>query len=481
MKHGWIPLVFALGLFIGCSAHADETLTLDRCIDIAVQNATSVLQTRNQAHLAGVQVLQAYGQFLPNLMGAASYGYQSGSTLYTIEGQALVGSRGQNAAFTISSTLNLFNGLADYSGLKSALARRDSVEASLEWAKSSVALDAAQAFLQVVLDQQLLGIARKNVVASQARLRLLKGQARVGSSSIPDLYRQEAQTSSDEFAVTSNETKFRTDLVLLVRKLRIDPAVSYRVEIPPLDPKPLPLADQTADELASRAIDARADIRSNALLADSTHWDITHARAGYWPQLNLLFSRSAAGALLSQLSVNGQDFLNFNQPNLGAQLGNQVDYSLSLNLTWTLFDRFQTTLAVAEAQTDHENAKINLTDSKLQAQADIRTALITYQSARNQIDTARAGLDSAQKSYEAVDGMYSLGSASIVDVLTSQAALVLARSDLAQALTNLKLQEKSLEYATGKILHEGSVLPSADSNKIVHYNNLNRLIVKSGR
>jgi outer membrane protein TolC len=39
-------------------------------------------------------------------------------------------------------------------------------------------------------------------------------------------------------------------------------------------------------------------------------------------------------------------------------------------------------------------------------------------------------------------------------VLTAQAALVQARSNQAQALTNLKLQEKTLEYATGSLVHQ---------------------------
>jgi outer membrane protein len=133
-------------------------------------------------------------------------------------------------------------------------------------------------------------------------------------------------------------------------------------------------------------------------------------------------------------------------------LGNQVEYSIGLSLSWTIFDRLVTHYNVEQASTLHDNTVINAEDSKLQYQADVRVASVNYGAAQTQLSSARAGMSAAQKSYDATEGMYEVGSASIVDVLTAQAALVLARSNLAQAQTNLKLQEKTLQYATGTLL-----------------------------
>jgi outer membrane protein len=224
-----------------------------------------------------------------------------------------------------------------------------------------------------------------------------------------------------------------------------------------LEPAPSPLVEKGIDRLVQETLEKRTDVRSNISLLDSTDWDVTRARSGYLPKLDLTFSRDAAGILLSKDLVNGVDALPPTQPGLPAQLGNQVQYTIGLTLSWSIFDRFVTRYNVAQADTVHKNTQIALDDSKLQVQSDIRTAFTNYGSAKSQLTSARVGAEAAQKSYDAVEGMYEVGSSSIVDVLTAQAALVQARSNLAQSLTNLKLQEKTLEYATGSLVNQGDV------------------------
>ncbi|MDR3608656.1 MAG: TolC family protein [Oligoflexia bacterium] len=428
-----------------------ETLTLEQCVRIAVDQATAVLQAENRYKLTATEVLRSYGSFLPNLNVGASYGYQSGNTLYTIEGLSVVNARGQNATLTVSSALNLFNGFADYSGLKASLAEQSAREYSLEWAKEQVALDITQTFLQVVLDEQLLDIARKNLEASQARLKLLQGETRVGTSSIADLYRQEAQTSADTFAVSSSEARFKVDRVLLVRKLRIDAEKSYEIKTPLLEAAESDLFTRPVHELAAGALNTRSDVQSSERQVESSDWTVTQKRSGYLPTLDLEFSRTAAGSYLSRDTANGVNYLTTTQPALIPQLGNQVEYTVGLFLSWNLFDRFTTRLAVEQARTDLENARIARDDSRFQLEADIRAARVRYEAALEQLRSAREGLASAVKSYEAAEGMYEVGSASIVDVLTAQAALVQARSNLAQASINLKLQEKTVYFSVGRL------------------------------
>lgn len=440
-------LLFTLG-----RAFADEPvpLSLEKSVELAVKNATQILEAQNQLTLSAAEVLERYGQFLPNLNGGASYGYQSGKTLYTIDGYALVDANGQAAALSISSTLNLFNGLADYAGLQSALARRRAREQTLDWAEQQVALDVTQTYLNMVFDQQLLDIAGKNLVASQARLKLLQGQADVGSASIPDLFRQKAETSADSFSVVSYESRVEDDRILLIRKLRVDPTRTYVFSEPDLSPgRKFGLYEKSLPQLVAEALAARQDIVAAQSQLESSNWDVTGARSTFLPRLDLVFSRDASGQLLSKDFLNGQNALFFPQQALTTQLGNQVEYSIGLNLTWSIFDRFVTHYNSVQARVNRDNAEIALEDTRLQTEADVRTAYANYASALKQLDAAQTGVSAAEKSFQAVDGSYRVGSSSIVDVLTAQAALVQARSNQAQSLTNLMLQRSALEYAVG--------------------------------
>ncbi len=432
-------------------------LNLDRCVEIAIKNATTVLKTENNERLASAQLIQSYAQFLPTFDVGARYSGSSGKSLIAFTTLNIVDNANRSAGFTLYSTLNLFNGLSDFAGLKSAMASEKSLQQSLAWARQQVALDIIQTYLQLILDQKLVEIARKNLQTSQGRLEQLRTQTQVGSSSIADLYRQQAQTSSDTLYLQSTEVRAKDDETILIRKLRVAPDASYQFEEPSLEIVRSTVAAKPLDVLVREALANRSDLRATEFRTQFTDWDITRAKGDYYPHLDLRFTRDAAGQFLSRQIVNGQDVLPDSQQDLVSQLGNQVTYTLSLNLTWNLFDRLVTKTQVTRARLIHENAQIDDQDNRLQIDSDIRISIHDYETAWTQVGTARAGLEAAEKAFEAVRGRYQMGQATFIDVLSAQTALTQARSNQVQASVNLKLREKTLEYATG-LLHLGGSL-----------------------
>jgi outer membrane protein len=445
----------AAALALPCSILAQTPeathLTLDQCIEIGVKNSSLVQKNENNVALNGEQLLQSYAQFFPDLGLRGGVTYSTGTNFYTFSGASVVTQSGYTPNFSIGTTLNIFNGLADYAGLKLALAKRDASRFSLSWARQQVILDIVQSFLQVVLDRELLDIAVRNLAASNERLKLLKGQTEVGSASLADLYRQQAQTSSDELFLSNTRARLNDDTTLLVRKLRVDPQKNYEFEIPKLTSEPSPLNGKTVDDLIKIALDQRSDLKAQNFTVTSTDWGVRRAKSGYWPRLDLSFFRNSTATHLNEQVVNGVNQLPAVQQGIFSQLGNHVTYTVGLNLTWSIFDRYVTRYNVASARTTWENAQIDQKDVELQTVADVKIAASDYQIAQDQLKSAEAGLKAAKEAFQAVSGRFSVGAASFLDVLTSQTALVQAQSNQAQAAINFKLREKALAYATGTL------------------------------
>lgn len=444
-----------VGLLISPTSFAQveepNHLTLEQSIEIGLKNSVLVQKNENNVSLNGEQLLQGYAQFLPNLGVRASYAYTDGTNLYTFSGSNLVDQRSFSPSYTVGTSLNLFNGLSDYAGLKLALTKRDASRFSLNWARQQVILDITQTYLQVILDGKLLDIAVKNLAASNERLKLLRGETEVGSASLADLYRQQAQTSSDELLLSNTQSRLNDDTTILVRKLRVDPRKKYEFEVPQLTPEASALSAKPVDELIKLALDQRSDLKAQTQNVKSTDWGITQAKSGYLPKLDLAFTFGGAGSYLTRQIVNGADTLPPNQRGLLTQLGDQFAYTVSLNFTWSIFDRFLTRYNVASARTTWENAQIDQKDVELQTVADVRIANDDYQIAQQQVKSAETGLKAAVEAYQAIKGRFSVGAASFLDLLTSQTALVQAQSNEAQAVINLKLREKALAYATGTL------------------------------
>ena len=62
-----------------------------------------------------------------------------------------------------------------------------------------------------------------------------------------------------------------------------------------------------------------------------------------------------------------------------------------------------------------------------------------------------AGLDAAQESFDAAQGRYDVGLASVVDVLTAQTALTQARALREEAIANMALQKAVLRFVSGEL------------------------------
>jgi outer membrane protein len=432
-------------------------LTLAQSVKIALQTATSVQKAGNDSSLAGKELLQGYGQFLPNLVFVGSYNYNGGNTYYSQSIPTVVSSNNYGPTYQITTTLNLFNGLSDFSQLRAALERKTAAEMTLTRAREQITLDITQSYLQVLLDQHIVQIAQQNLETSQERQRLLREQTKVGVKNFADLFRQEAQTSSDESFLITNQNKLRDDQILLLRKLRLDTEKDYIFEEPDLYKTPVKDDYPPEATLVKTALQNRTDLKAAEATSESAAWNVGVARSTYFPRLDLSFGVFAAGRTYDTLNVNGVYSVPPTQSNAWSQLGNHTNYSVGLTLTWNIFDRFETGLNVARASVNSDNALLDAQDSRIQVVGDIRQAYGDYRGSIQNLNASKIGLQAAEKAYEVTRGRYDVGAASFLDLSTSQVVLVQAQTTRIQAQITYLLQRKLIEFFLGTIPTDGTV------------------------
>jgi outer membrane protein len=432
------------------SATASILLTLPQSIERALDQATLVLKAKNDVAFNGTQLLQAYAQFLPNLDVGGEYSKTQGRIFESFTTPTIVDTINHGASYQLSSTFNLFNGLFDIASLRSASNRSSVSNLSLYRAKQQIRLDVTQAYLQVLLDGEIVKIGEANLKSSQEREKLLQEQTRVGLRSLADLYRQQAQTSSDEIFLINSRNRERDDLILLLRRLRLDIRKEYALQNVPYGTPPTADPYEQEQALMQQALDNRADLRAAQALSNAAHADVTAARSGYWPRLDLGADYFGAGRILDKQIVNGTDELPMPQRGLNTQLGDQTYYTLGATLSWGLFDRGITRLAVERASVAAKNTDIDLEDHRLQVEGEVKQSYFDYHSSLQQLISAAKGVKAAKEAFDAVQARYGVGAASFIDLLTSQSALVQAQANEAQAQMGYLLQASTMEFVLGK-------------------------------
>jgi outer membrane protein len=462
-------LALALMLLAGRPARADYALTastasvpltLSDCVAKALADAVTVLKAGNLDSAAAAQLLQGYAQFLPNFDVLGTYGQQHGMIYYAQSQPTLVDQRSRGYGYQLSSTLNLFSGLSDYGAFKSALGSRRAAGLNLERARQQVALDIEQAYLQVKLDEEIVRFGEENLKASEERESLLDQQTQVGARGLPDLYRQQAQTSSDRSFLIDARNKRRDDLLALLRRARFDMGREYALADVDLSSASVggPYEDESA--LLSDAAEERPDLHASFDLVEAARGAVASARSGYFPRVDLGWTMAATDRIFDTNNVTNVSGVgaptDYNmvppfQPSQASQLNDYVNYTVGLTLTWGIFDRLTTRAASKQAQAAADNALLDYQDAQLGVEEDVKQAYGDFHAAQQKLEAAQGGIKAARESYDATRQRYEVSASSLLDLLTAQSALLQAEAALAQAEIGLYLQGRQMEFALGRM------------------------------
>lgn len=457
MKRPFFILALFLILQPAASATAPQPrkLTLQECIAIAMENATAVRKAENNLRLTGADVLRSYGGFLPKVSASAGYTPRSvtRSYAYDTDTQRVEPSKTESEPINVGLTtsLNLFNGLSDYAALRSAIELKQASGLTLQRAREFIVYDITQRYYQALLDRELAAIARENLQSSGDLLTLTDRQYRIGLKSQVDLYQQQAEVAGNSLTAIRAENQSRRSLSELLRRLRIDPMTP--IDIVAVDTTAQPDRPQLpdAESLAALGLQRRADLEAGRRQAESARWQVKQAAGARLPKLDLAFSLTSDAT--NYRSYDGTDVTR-RFPDWQNQLENSVDYAVSLQLSWTIFDGFQTRYAVQSAKAAMLNSRLDYEELRDGIVLDIRQTAADYRAAFTQLDAAGASVRAADAAFGAVQRKYELGATGFVELSAARATRFNARSGMTQAVYNLAMQKALLDHLTGTPITE---------------------------
>ena len=221
----------------------------------------------------------------------------------------LVSSTGSQLNYQLTSTINIFNGLSDYSALKATTLSKSASQFNLQRSEQQITFDISQSFLQIILDRRVVQYGHDNLDASLKREAQLDELTKVGRNAMSDLYQQQAETSSDKLFLIQSEDKLKNDIILLLRKIKIVQTDKYSIAETTPDTLPLGPEYQNVQDLIAKALQQRPDVKSSELSIKAAGWQIKGLQSGYLPKLNFEGGMVSNGGYVNQLYLNGVDAL----------------------------------------------------------------------------------------------------------------------------------------------------------------------------
>src|SRR6185295_17840355 len=137
------------------------------------------------------------------------------------------------------------------------------------------------------------------------------------------------------------------------------------------------------------------------------------------------------------------------KPGSNSLPGDRNGWVAGLSSTWNIFDGRATAGKVIQARSFVEQTKLALGESQLAVDVEIRRSISTFQEATELAEASKKVVAQAEEAVRLANARYNAGTATQLDVLTSQVDLTTARINQLQAYYGYIVSVASVRKAMG--------------------------------
>jgi outer membrane protein len=320
-------------------------------------------------------------------------------------------------------------------GLRNSQRDRESQERTFELTRQRVAIQTTSAFYQVILQRQLLAVARQSLKRSESLLKASEARLQVGLVSKLDVFRAELQASQAQEAMLRSETSLQNALETFRSTLGLAATESVEPEAVDLPDIAATEALEPIEVLVARGQQARIDLIESRDEVEDARRTVSLARQNLLPQLDLNVS-------MSQLGL-GTTFGS-------AWTASDRRFSVFLSSSYPL-ERSGQAADRAKAELQLTGRQRSLRERQLQIELEVRSAARELERLAKSIELQRKAVDIADQQRQLATLRYQRGLASNFDVVDAEGSLVVANSALVGLLTSHRLARYELLRATGTL------------------------------
>lgn len=433
---------------------AQRTLTLEECIDIALDNNISIKTARNNAISARAGYNQSKFNFLPNLNAGASHNWSEGLQFDQTVGD-LVNTTTLNGGGSVSAGITIFDGFRNVLTMGQ---RKLQYEASLQTIESNIQVTEAAViggFLNVISTKEQLKIANQTLDLLDDQLKRQESIERAGTGSMEQVYNFRSQIAQQKLTIVGLENQLATGELGLVQLLLLDAGQEY--EFAGVSTADAQLEEQLEEfsSIYSRAEDFSPSLKSAEYSLEASKKSLKISQYAWMPSL------TASASWSTGWSSNFKNVLERDPVTQAPVRTEVVDWNTqfqanerkgaSLNLSIPLFTRFQNRTAVQQSKVQLLNAELNLEQTKNTLTNQVQQAYLNLVNAKTTYAAAQESLVNLNTAFEFSKTRYESGTIDFVTYLQSLNNKNGGEFQLVQAKYGIMLRKLILDIFTGEL------------------------------
>jgi len=423
-----------------------EKLTLDRAIELTLQNHPRGLEMESEATAARARVGEAQSALMPQVFAAGEYLRSTdnpiGNTTYlnpgfvpritgTLHGGSL------DAGQTSSTTDNFLAGVAgeqylfDFGRVHGLIRERAeearAAQSQVQLTDLDLIFEAAQRYFALLAAGQKIKVYDKAVEQRTEQLHDARVKAEANLTSQIDVLTAQAalaRTRTDLLEVSDEQATAR---VALDNTMAINPNAPYYELADVLTYKPI---GGNIESYYTSALQHRPELATLKAQASAASAQITEVDSDFFPSAQAVAGYNAMGT--------------------GLPAANNFD--VGLVVSWPIFNGFLTTNEIDEAKARENSINYALQDVQLRVWLEVKSAYLQLQTSIARIHQAEDTLAASSGQLELAEKRYNAGLGNIIELTDAERFYVQDDAAYVDALYAYSGTKATLDRATGASL-----------------------------
>lgn len=423
----FIVAIIALAPGLGAQTEPQaqaKVITLNQCLEMAFDNSPELVKAKSSRTMGSAGLQSSASTLLPRLSASSSY-TQSGPRLPSQNGQM------ENYSTSLNASQSLVN-LSSWATFKGSVNEYQASDAAYRQSLASLSYRVKEAFYGLIKLRKGLEVARASVEQGQEQVAKARVMHQLGSISRSDLLKFEISLAQNRVALLEAKKALAAGQQALRALINLEGDFDIDDQLPMPDTTGAALSRDSLLAEAKRLSPNYQAARERRRAARDYLW------AAWFSKLPSLGASYRYGY---------SDTVQFGD---SRSWNDHDSWSLSLSLSWNIFDGMATEAQIRKARAQANSAEADWVLAQRNLASEVDQVYIEWQAAREEMSLVGDLKLRAEEDFRLTTEKHRLGAASTLDLLTSQVNYNQSQREAVNAICSYYLAQAKVEQLLGK-------------------------------
>jgi len=465
-------LTLIAGLHNNAAAQQSTTTSynLKTCIDVAQANNIPVKQNELNVEAASINYNSAKFSRLPNVGAGISYGINNGRSIDPFT-NGYINQQLSSSNASLSASVPVFKGFQTQRAIEQTSLSYQAAKEEFQQQKDNLTLNVILAFLQVLNNEDVLDLTKKQAAVTQKQVDRLTELNNTGATAPSTLSDMQGQYASDQLSVANAANALEIAKLNLSQLMNIAYKKEMQVSREGVD-MTIAMYAATSDQIYAAALDKLSMVKAADLRVKAASKSTQIAKSDLYPTLSLSgqlstnyssATRNATATGTSNVAtsdyvvvsgnnlpvITKQTSYDYNKINYFNQVKNNFGSFIGLNLQVPIFNGLQARNKIALAKVQEKNTNFIAENTRIQLQQAIEQAYLNMSTAFDRYKLLGDQVKAFEESFRAAEIKFNLGAINSVDYLIVKNNLDRANVNFTIAQYEYLLRTKVLDFYQG--------------------------------